>query len=256
MISASQLSKNFGAISAVSNVSFTAAAGEVVGLLGLNGAGKTTTLRMLTTFLKPTSGKASVCGFDIQTDSAEVRKQIGYLPDNPPLYEELTVLENLKFAGQLRGIDKITLASRCSELLQRCSLEKVTRRVCGELSRGFRQRVGLAQALIHDPAVIILDEPTNGLDPRQVQDFRELIISLKANKTILLSTHLLSEVAAVCSKIVCIHQGRSVLEQQLKPGQSSQEIEQFFLKALNSSDPSCSQGSSEPAALNVIGLAG
>jgi len=167
MIEVCNLSKSYGDFIAVSDVSFSADKGQIVGFLGPNGAGKTSTIRMLSTYLPPTSGTAKVAGFDIVTEADKVRQKIGYLPENPPLYGEMTVLEYLRFIAEIKGVPRASAASRIEEVMERCFITEVRNKLCQHLSRGYRQRVGLAQAIIHDPEVIILDEPTSGLDPRR-----------------------------------------------------------------------------------------
>jgi ABC-2 type transport system ATP-binding protein len=208
MIQIAELSKNYGRHQAVDKISFDVAPGEIVGFLGPNGAGKTTTLRMLTGFLPPTSGAARIAGHDIFRESLEVRKHIGYMPENVPLYTEMRVREYLRFRGTLRGLSGGNLRKRLGEVLEICGLEDVRRKMIKTLSKGYRQRVGLADALIHEPDLLILDEPTNGLDPNQIRSIRRLIKDLGQKHTILLSTHILSEVEMTCNKVVIIDEGR------------------------------------------------
>jgi len=208
MIQIAELSKNYGRHQAVDKISFDVAPGEIVGFLGPNGAGKTTTLRMLTGFLPPTSGAARIAGHDIFRESLEVRKHIGYMPENVPLYTEMRVREYLRFRGALRGLSGGNLRKRLGEVLEICGLEDVRRKMIKTLSKGYRQRVGLADALIHEPDLLILDEPTNGLDPNQIRSIRRLIKDLGQKHTILLSTHILSEVEMTCNKVVIIDEGR------------------------------------------------
>lgn len=229
MIEAIGLYKRFGEVLAVRDATFSAAKGEVVGFLGPNGAGKTTTLRMLTTFLAPTGGTAKIAGFDIAQNSAEVRKQIGYLPETPPLYNELTVQEYLTFAAKVRGVQKKLLKGAVENVIERCSLTEMRKRLCGSLSKGYRQRVGLAQALVHSPRVVILDEPTSALDPQQIIQVRELIASLKENHTVILSTHILPEVVATCTKVVLINDGKVVLSESLDTLLQRSSLEEVFL---------------------------
>lgn len=208
MIQIAELSKNYGRHQAVDKISFDVAPGEIVGFLGPNGAGKTTTLRMLTGFLPPTSGAARIAGHDIFRESLEVRKHIGYMPENVPLYTEMRVREYLRFRGALRGLSGGNLRKRLGDVLEICGLEDVRRKMIKTLSKGYRQRVGLADALIHEPDLLILDEPTNGLDPNQIRSIRRLIKDLGQKHTILLSTHILSEVEMTCNKVVIIDEGR------------------------------------------------
>ena len=208
MIEISSLSKNYGRHKAVDQISFEVARGEIVGFLGPNGAGKTTTLRMLTGFLPPSSGAARIAGKDIFRESLEVRKRIGYMPENVPLYTEMRVKEYLRFRGALRGLSGRRLRTRIGEVLEICGLNEVRRKMIKTLSKGYRQRVGLADALIHEPDLLILDEPTNGLDPNQIRAIRKLIQDLGQKHTILLSTHILSEVEMTCNKVVIIDGGK------------------------------------------------
>jgi ABC-2 type transport system ATP-binding protein len=236
MITVEKLCKRYGDYSAVSDVTFSAAKGEVVGFLGPNGAGKTTTIRMLATYLPPTSGTATVAGFDILKQGDDVRRSIGYLPENPPLYGDMTVEEYLRFVGEIKGVPRANLKARVEEVLQQCFVGDVRRKLCSHLSRGYRQRVGLAQAIIHDPKVIILDEPTSGLDPRQIIEIRQLIKSLAENHTVLLSTHILPEVAMVCSKVVIVSKGRVVLESPLAQLPQGKTLEQVFIDCVSKED--------------------
>jgi len=208
MIEISNLSKNYGRHKAVDQISFEVAPGEIVGFLGPNGAGKTTTLRMLTGFLPPSSGAARIAGKDIFRESLEVRKRIGYMPENVPLYTDMRVKEYLRFRGTLHGLSGSKLRKRMGEVMETCGLTDVRRKMIKTLSKGYRQRVGLADALIHEPELLILDEPTNGLDPNQIRAIRKLILSLGEKHTILLSTHILSEVEMICNKVVIIDNGK------------------------------------------------
>jgi len=208
MIHVDKLTKYFGPVLAVDHVSFEVAQGEIVGLLGLNGAGKTTTMRILTTYLPATSGVARMAGFDVRTDSLEVRRRIGYLPENVPLYTEMRVEEYLTFRAKLRGLSRKDRLERLEYCLERCRIREVRRRLVGTLSKGYRQRVGLADAMVHDPPILILDEPTHGLDPVQIRETLALIRELGEERTILLSTHILAEIEAICSRVLIIHRGR------------------------------------------------
>jgi ABC-2 type transport system ATP-binding protein len=208
MIKVEGLSKRYARNLAVDNISFEVEKGEIVGFLGPNGAGKTTTMRILTCFLPPTSGKASVAGFDTLESPMEVKKRIGYLPETPPVYPEMEVQEYLRFVGELKGMASNTLTKRVDEVMGRCAVGDVRSRLIGKLSKGYRQRVGLAQAIIHNPEVLILDEPTSGLDPKQIIETRELIASLAGDHTIILSTHILSEIEHACSKVIIISKGQ------------------------------------------------
>jgi len=208
MIEARELTKWYGPILALDRVDFNVERGRIVGFLGPNGAGKTTTIRILTCFMPATDGAASVNGFDVLTESANVRRQIGYLPEATPLYPEMRVAEQLHHFGKLHGLDRKTRKQRIDALADRCGLTKIVTRPIGQLSKGNRQRVGLAQAMLHDPPVLILDEPTAGLDPTQIGEVRKLIRSLAGEKTILLSTHILPEVERTCEELIVIAGGR------------------------------------------------
>src|ERR1700735_1705193 len=210
MIKVEGLTKRYARHVAVNNISFEVEKGEIVGFLGKNGAGKTTTMRVLTCFLPPTEGKASVAGFDVLEQSAEVKKRIGYLPETPPLYPEMEVSSYLTFVSKLKGIPSNEIKKRVDEVCDRTAIADVKNTIIGKLSKGYRQRVGLAQAIIHNPPVLILDEPTSGLDPQQQRDARHLIASLSGDHTIILSTHILSEVEQSCSKVIIINNGEIV----------------------------------------------
>ncbi|MDR1534103.1 MAG: ABC transporter ATP-binding protein [Planctomycetota bacterium] len=208
MIEAENLGMRFGSFLAVDGASFRVEKGEVAGLLGPNGAGKSSTMRILTTFLAPSSGTARVAGFSIENDPIEVRRRIGYLPENPPLYLDMETAEYLEFVGRSRGLGGDALRRRLAWASRRCGLEPVFRTPIRFLSKGFRQRTGLAQALIHDPEVVILDEPTSGLDPHQIHEIRALVAELAENKTVILSTHILQEAEAMAGRVIIISQGR------------------------------------------------
>jgi ABC-2 type transport system ATP-binding protein len=210
MIVARDLTKKYARNTAVDRISFEVTKGQIVGFLGPNGAGKTTTMRMLTCFLPPTSGGANVAGFDVLEQPLEVKKRIGYLPETPPLYQELRTSEYLRFVGQLKGLSGAELNKRLDFVLERCNVADVKDKVLGKLSKGYRQRVGLAQAIIHNPDVLILDEPTAGLDPKQINETRDLIKSLAGDHTIILSTHILPEVEQTCQQVIIINKGRLV----------------------------------------------
>jgi ABC-2 type transport system ATP-binding protein len=208
MIQATHLTKKYARHEAVRDISFSVQRGEVVGFLGPNGAGKTTTLRMLTGYLPPTAGSARVAGFDIFRQSIEARRKIGYMPENVPLYGEMRVREYLRFRAQLKGLGNGDARRRVGEVIDTCGLGSVRRKMIKALSKGFRQRVGLADALVHDPELLILDEPTNGLDPNQIRQIRELIRQLGANHTVLISTHILPEVEMICNRVIIIDNGK------------------------------------------------
>lgn len=212
MIAATRICKDFGRTRAIRDVSFQVAAGEIVGLLGPNGSGKTTIMRILTGYFAPTSGQASVAGLDVSRHPLEVRARIGYMAENVLLYPDMRVDSFLAFCARARGLSRSVTRRRIEAVLGECGLHEVRRRLIGKLSKGFRQRVGLAQALLHDPDVLILDEPTVGLDPRQVVEIRELIRGLRGKATVLLSSHILPEVAATCERVIIIHRGRIIAE--------------------------------------------
>jgi ABC-2 type transport system ATP-binding protein len=230
MIEVRNLTKRYGDVVAIRDISFTAATGQVLGFLGPNGAGKTTTMRVITGFMPATSGTVKVAGYDIFDDSLEVRKRIGYLPESPPLYNDMTVTAYLQFVGRIRGIAKAELGDSVDRVLRTCGLAEVTDRVIGHLSKGFRQRVGLAQALVHNPGVLVLDEPTLGLDPRQIIEIRKLIQELAGERTVILSTHILPEVTQLCEKVVIINEGRIAVEDTLTNLTKDMTLEQVFLR--------------------------
>jgi ABC-2 type transport system ATP-binding protein len=210
MIQVEGLTKRYARHVAVNNISFSVDKGEIVGFLGPNGAGKTTTMRVLTCFMPPTAGKATVAGFDVFEKPMEVKKRIGYLPETPPVYPEMEVGDCLTFVGRLKGLPNSDLKRRVDEVSERCAVADVRKRLISKLSKGYRQRVGLAQAIIHNPDVLILDEPTSGLDPKQILETRELIKGLAGEHTIILSTHILPEVEATCQKVIIIDKGQVV----------------------------------------------
>jgi ABC-2 type transport system ATP-binding protein len=212
IVEARSLRKEYGSTLAVADVSFRVSRGEVVGFLGPNGAGKSTTMKMLTGYLRPTGGAALVGGIPVATDPLGAQRKIGYLPENAPLYDDMMVIDFLHFVGELRGVDAPTRKNRLKTVCDRCGLGDVLGKDIGQLSKGYRQRVGLAQALLHDPDVLILDEPTSGLDPNQIVEIRQLIQELGREKTILLSTHILPEVQASCSRVIIIHRGNLVAD--------------------------------------------
>jgi ABC-2 type transport system ATP-binding protein len=212
MIEVDGLTKDYGPARAVDHVSFTVRRGEVLGFLGPNGAGKSTTMKMLTCFLSPTDGRARVAGHDVFDESLEVRRRIGYLPEDTPLYRDMTVLEYLQFAAEMRGMPADQSATRIHDVGTRCGLSDVAGKEVRELSKGYRQRVGLAQAMLHDPDILILDEPTSGLDPNQIVEIRSLIKEIGREKTVILSTHILPEVQATCSRILIISGGKLVAD--------------------------------------------
>ena len=210
MITVSDLTKKYARTTAVDHISFQVEKGEIVGFLGPNGAGKTTTMRMLTCFLPPTSGAATVAGYDVLEQPLEVKRRIGYLPETPPVYPEMRTGEYLRFVGALKGLKGAELEQRVEFVSEKCAVTDMRDKVIGKLSKGYRQRVGLAQAIIHNPEVLILDEPTAGLDPKQINETRDLIKGLAGDHTIILSTHILPEVEQTCEKVIIISKGRLV----------------------------------------------
>ncbi|WP_116124473.1 ATP-binding cassette domain-containing protein [Lewinella sp. IMCC34183] len=214
MVTVTNLTKTYGEQRAVDDISFTARSGEVLGFLGPNGAGKTTTMKILTCYLSQSSGTAEVCGHDVQEDSLAVRRCVGYLPEHNPLYPDMYVREYLKFAADANGIRRPR--ARIDELVTMTGLEREANKQIGALSKGYRQRVGLAQALLHDPEVLILDEPTSGLDPNQLAEIRQLIRRLGQEKTVIFSTHIMQEVQAICDRVVIIDRGRLVADDPIE----------------------------------------
>jgi ABC-2 type transport system ATP-binding protein len=210
MITVKELTKRYARNTAVDHISFEIEKGQIVGFLGPNGAGKTTTMRILTCFMPPSSGSATVAGFDVLEEPMEVKKRIGYLPEMPPLYPEMRTSEYLTFVGKLKGLSGTQLQERVDYVFDRCAVSDMRDRLLGKLSKGYRQRVGLAQAIIHNPEVLILDEPTAGLDPKQINETRDLIKSLAGDHTIILSTHILPEVEQTCEKVIIISKGKLV----------------------------------------------
>ena len=215
MIEVQGLTKFYGDIVAIEDVSFAVEKGRIVGFLGPNGAGKTTTMRIITGYLPPTSGVARVAGYDVAADPMEVKRHIGYLPENPPLYPDMTVQGYLRFVMKLKNVPRGERKARLEEVLDKCGLAEHANRLIDNLSKGYRQRVGIAQAFIHHPPVIILDEPTIGLDPKQIIEIRKLIRDLAREQTIILCTHILQEVSMLCDKVIIINQGRIVMEEEM-----------------------------------------
>jgi len=210
MITVKELTKRYARNTAVDHISFEIQKGQIVGFLGPNGAGKTTTMRMLTCFMPPTAGTATVAGFDVLEEPMEVKKRIGYLPETPPVYPEMRTREYLEFVGRLKGLSKSELGKRVDYVCERCAVSDVREKLISKLSKGYRQRVGLAQAIIHNPDVLILDEPTAGLDPKQINETRDLIKSLAGDHTIILSTHILPEVEQTCEQVIIIAKGKVI----------------------------------------------
>jgi ABC-2 type transport system ATP-binding protein len=226
-IKVENLTKYYGSQAAVNNISFEINTGEIVGFLGPNGAGKSTTLRMITTYLSPTSGKVFVDDLDIEEKSLEVRKKIGYLPEQNPLYSDMNVLDYLEYAAELQGVPKAEINDAVKRMVKVCGLSEVRHKDIGELSKGFKQRVGLAQAMIHNPELLLLDEPTSGLDPNQIAEIRKLIKDLGKHKTVMLSTHILQEVQALCDRIIIINNGEIVADN------TSEELKNKFKSQFN-----------------------
>jgi ABC-2 type transport system ATP-binding protein len=212
MIEAKGLSKYYGPFVAIQNISFAIPRGEIVAFLGPNGAGKTTTMKILTGFLAPSEGSAAIAGLDVRSSRIEASRSLGYLPENGPLYPDMTPRDLLGFFGEARGLEGPALSRRIEAVVAQCDLREVISRPIGKLSKGFRQRVGLAQALLHDPEVLIMDEPTAGLDPNQIRDFRKHIRELGRTKTLLISTHILQEVEAVADRVLLVHEGKLVFD--------------------------------------------
>ena len=220
MINVQNITKNYGPFQALKNISFQVDKGQIVGFLGPNGAGKTTTMRILTCFMPASSGRVTIAGYDVFKESREVRKRIGYLPENVPLYPEMTVTKYLKYMANIRSVPRRNIKSHLDDAIEACGLTERRHQIIGQLSRGFRQRVGLAQALIHAPDVLILDEPTSGLDPRQIVEIRELIKALGKERTILFSTHILPEVSMTCERLIIINRGEITGDVRLEDGRA------------------------------------
>jgi ABC-2 type transport system ATP-binding protein len=232
MIEVKNLTKSYGNFVAVKGISFKAEPGQILGFLGPNGAGKTTTMRIITGFMPATDGTVLIDGLDIFANSLEARKRIGYLPENPPLYSDMRVVQYLRFVARLRGVRRTEVEAAVEHAINTCGLSEMANRICGQLSKGYRQRVGLAQALIHNPPVLVLDEPTIGLDPRQIHEIRDLIRGLSGARTIVLSTHILPEVSQICDKVVIINDGRIALEEKLSELPAGTSLEEVFLHAI------------------------
>ncbi|MGA6828704.1 ABC transporter ATP-binding protein [Nitrospira sp. NS4] len=253
MIEVQNITKRYGNITAIDRVTFSVAKGEVLAFLGPNGAGKTTTMRILTCFMPATEGTARVAGFDCADQPMEVKRRIGYVPETPPVYQEFTVSEYLTFVGNLRGMKGKALTSGIDQSIEKLALGSVRHRLIGNLSRGYRQRVGLAQAVLHDPPVLILDEPTVGLDPKQIIEIRDLIKSLAGSHSVILSTHILPEATAVCQRVVIISGGRIVAEDT--PDQLSARLrhsEKISVTIKTAGDDCAAQLRSIPGILNVF----
>ena len=220
MIEVQNVTKNYGPFQALKDISFQVDQGQIVGFLGPNGAGKTTTMRILTCFMPASSGSVNVAGYDVFKESREVRKRVGYLPENVPLYPEMTVTKYLKYMAKIRSVPRGKVSQQLDNAIEACGLTERRHQIIGQLSRGFRQRVGLAQALIHEPDVLILDEPTSGLDPRQIVEIREMIRSLGRERTILFSTHILPEASLMCERLIIISRGEITGDVELENGRA------------------------------------
>lgn len=227
-IEAKGLSKYYGTFVAIKDITFQIPKGQIVAFLGPNGAGKSTTMKILTGFLSPSEGEASIAGLDVRTNRIEASRHLGYLPENGPLYDDMTPLEHMQFFGEARGLTGNRLRNRMEAVAKQCGLKEVWEKPAGKLSRGYRQRVGLAQALLHDPDVLIMDEPTAGLDPNQIREFRTRIRKLGETKTILLSTHILQEVTAVSDRVLLIHNGRLVFDGMPSELEAKGSLEETF----------------------------
>jgi len=232
MIVVENLTKRYGDYLAVENVSFSVKKGEVLGFLGQNGAGKTTVMRMITGYLNPTSGTVSVGGFDVFEHPYEVKKLIGYLPETPPLYDDMTVTSYLNFVSKMKGVTHADRNERIEWVVEKCNLKDVTKRLIQNLSKGYRQRLGLAGALVHKPPVLIFDEPTVGLDPKQINEIRELIVSLKGDHLIILSSHILPEVTVTCDRAIVIDRGHVIADKKVKDLTGEQTLEHVFLELI------------------------
>ncbi len=233
MIEAKGLSKFYGPFVAIQDITFAIPEGKIVAFLGPNGAGKSTTMKILTGYLAPSAGSCAIAGLDIRTQRLEASRQLGYLPENGPLYQNMTPLELLKFFGEVRGIEGDALQNRLDAVVEQCSLDLVLEKPIDKLSRGYKQRVGLAQALLHDPAVLIMDEPTAGLDPNQIREFRKNIKELGKSKTILISTHILQEVEAIADYVLFVDNGKLVFEGKTDELKKNGSLEEPFYKLTN-----------------------
>lgn len=236
MIDVQGLTKHYGPIAAVRDVSFRVSPGEIVGFLGPNGAGKSTTMRILTAFAPATRGEARIAGFEVHASPLEVKRRIGYLPERVPLYDEMVVSSFLHYVAELKGVDKHKRKAEVATSLERCGLSHMASRLIGNLSKGYRQRVGLAQALVGSPPVLILDEPTVGLDPAQIVEIRQMIKGLRETHTVLISTHILPEVAMLCERAIIINHGQVVAETaiaQSESGEGGKRLEELFMKVVS-----------------------
>lgn len=237
MIEVAKLTKRYGSITAIQNLNFSVKKGEIVGFLGPNGAGKTTTMKIITGFMAPTSGTAKVAGFDVFENPIEVKKRIGYLPETPPLYTDMYVKDFLAYVAKLKGLKGGTVTQGVKNAIEKTNLGQVRNRMIGNLSKGFKQRVGIAQALVHNPDVLVLDEPTVGLDPKQVIEIRNLIRELSGGHTVILSTHILPEVTATCQRIIIINRGEIAAEDTFEGlSRRMSETRRFFVRVRRSQD--------------------
>jgi ABC-2 type transport system ATP-binding protein len=243
MIEASGLCKYFGPFVAIQDVTFQIPEGQIVAFLGPNGAGKSTTMKILTGYLSASEGTARIAGFDIKRDRLQAAKRLGYLPENGPLYNDMTPLGLLRFFGEARGLDRDVLSRRTEIVVEQCGIHDVLEKSIGKLSRGYRQRVGLAQALLHDPEVLIMDEPTAGLDPNQIREFRENITVLGRTKTVLISTHILQEVTAVANRVLLVHDGRLVFDGRPDELKKNGSLEEPFYRMTNYGKPATTRDS-------------
>ena len=246
MIEATGVSKYYGDFVAIEAISFSISEGEIVAFLGPNGAGKSTIMKILTGYLAPSRGRVAIAGLDIQTDRLEAAKRVGYLPENGPLYMDMTPLELLHFFGRARGLDGEELEERLQAVVKSSSLDEVLEKPVGKLSKGYRQRLGLAQSLLHDPEVLILDEPTAGLDPNQIRGFRENLLDLSRTKTVLLSTHILQEVDAVADRVLFVHNGRLIFDGSADELKEEGSLEQPFYRMTRTVE------SAEPVVSTVV----
>jgi gliding motility-associated transport system ATP-binding protein len=242
MIEVENLWKTYGEFSAVKDISFKVEPGEIVGFLGPNGAGKTTTMRILTCFMPQSRGKAKISGFDVNTESMKVREKIGYLPETPPLYIDMTVKEYLRFVARIKKVPKNKLSDAVDKVIEQCSLEEKKDQIISKLSKGYRQRTGLAQAIIHDPPVLILDEPTVGLDPRQIAEIRQLIKNLAGDHTVILSTHILHEVTLTCERVIIINRGQIEADDSIENMTKGGDLERQFLKIVGDAEGDSDEG--------------
>jgi len=236
MIKVENLTKYYGDFLAVENLSFNVPKSSILGFLGPNGAGKTTTMRVLTGFMPATSGAVKVDGYDVFTSPMEVKSRIGYMPEIPPLYPDMRVRSYLHFVGRLKGLSRAMRKEKVEEVIEKCGLKEKHKALIRSLSKGYRQRVGLAQALVHDPPVLVLDEPTIGLDPRQIIEIRDLIRGMGKNRTVILSTHILPEVTMTCDHVLIIHKGRKIAHDTLAALTAKMNLEEAFLKLVSEAE--------------------